>query len=127
MKTWNYYRRKKVVIIGGGAIGCESGYFFADDCKAKFHIIEMREELCKDSNDSQRQALLPRMKKIGIESDCLAEVEKIEKNGVHIVNKEGEKKFITADLVFYACGNRSNIEAVEKIKGLFLVCSSRRQ
>lgn len=48
-----------------GAIGCESGYFFASECNANVTILEMRDEMCKDSNMSQKMALIPRMKKAG--------------------------------------------------------------
>ncbi len=61
---------KKTVIIGGGAVGCESGYFFADRCGAEVRILEMRDDICKDSNDSQRRALIPRMKQSGMTWDC---------------------------------------------------------
>lgn len=42
-------RGRKIIIIGGGAIGCESGYFFAAGCGATVQILEMRDEMCKDS------------------------------------------------------------------------------
>ena len=61
---------RELVIIGGGAIGCESGYFFASECGAKVQILEMRDAMCKDSYPSQRAALLPRMDKAGMILDC---------------------------------------------------------
>ena len=66
---------KKVVIIGGGAIGCESGYFFASQWGAQVDILEMRDDVCKDSGMSQRMALIPRMKKAGMGTFCSVQVQ----------------------------------------------------
>ena len=37
----------KKIIIGGGATGCESGYFFASEWGAQVDILEMRDDVCK--------------------------------------------------------------------------------
>ncbi len=108
---------KKVVIIGGGAIGCESGYFFADHCGAEVRILEMRDDICKDSNDSQRRALIPRMKKIGMVWDCGVTVKKITNSGVLFFDSKGSAQFAAADSVIYACGNRANDDAVKRLEG----------
>jgi pyruvate/2-oxoglutarate dehydrogenase complex dihydrolipoamide dehydrogenase (E3) component len=109
---------KKVVIIGGGAIGCESGYFFASECGAKVQILEMRDEMCKDSNMSQRMALLPRMDKAGMILSCSVSTKEIKPNGVVYTDKDGNEQFAEADLVLYCCGNRSNDAIVESLRGV---------
>jgi len=108
---------RKVIMIGGGAIGCESGYFFADECGANVHVLEMRDELCKDSNDSQRRALLPRMGKIGMTWDCSVAVNEITDKGVKYTDIDGTEQFAQADYVLYACGNRSNSDIVKALEG----------
>lgn len=107
---------KKVVLIGGGAIGCESGFFFAEQCGSHVHILEMRDDICKDSNDSQRRALIPRMKKIGMTWDCGVLVKEITENGVIFTDKDGKEQFAEADRVIYACGSRSNDEVVNSLE-----------
>ena len=109
---------KKVVIIGGGAIGCESGYFFATECGAKVQILEMRDEMCKDSYPSQRQALLPRMDKAGMILDCSVTTQEITPNGVKFLDKDGKEQFAEADIVYYCCGNRSNDDVVKSLQGV---------
>lgn len=109
---------KRVVIIGGGAIGCESGYFFASECGAKVQILEMRDEMCKDSNMSQRMALLPRMEKAGMILNCSVTTQEITPNGVRYLDADGIEQFAAADLVYYCCGNRSNDEIVESLRGV---------
>ncbi|MDD6023893.1 MAG: FAD-dependent oxidoreductase, partial [Oscillospiraceae bacterium] len=109
---------KKIVIIGGGAIGCESGYFFASECGAKVQILEMRDEMCKDSNMSQRMALLPRMDKAGMILDCSVTTQEITPNGVKFLDKDGVEQFAEADKVYYCCGNRSNDAVVQSLQGI---------
>ena len=121
---------KKIVLIGGGAIGCESGYFFASECGAQVEILEMRDAMCKDSNMSQRMALLPRMEKAGMISRCSVSVTEITPEGVKYTDKDGREQFSPADLVLYACGNRPNSDVVESLKGAcdwFIVTGDAKQ
>ena len=123
-------RGKKVVIIGGGAIGCESGYFFATECGATVQILEMRDEMCKDSYPSQRAALLPRMDKAGMLLNCSVSTKEITPNGVRFVDKDGSEQFAEADIVYYCCGNRSNDTVVKSLEGVcpwFVVTGDARQ
>lgn len=123
-------RGKKVIIIGGGAIGCESGYFFATECGATVQILEMRDEMCKDSYPSQRAALLPRMDKAGMILNCCVSTKEITPNGVRFVDKDGSEQFAEADIVYYCCGNRSNDSVVKSLEGVcpwFVVTGDARQ
>lgn len=106
---------QSVIIIGGGAIGCESGYFFADEYGAKVKILEMRDDVCKDSNDSQRRALIPRMRDVGMTWDCSVSVTEITDKGVAFKDADGKECFAEADIVAYACGNRSNDAVVREL------------
>ena len=121
---------KKLVIIGGGAIGCESGYFFASECGAQVEILEMRDDVCKDSNMSQRMALIPRMAKAGMVNHCSVNVREITPEGVKYTDRDGKEQFAQADLVLYACGNRPNSDVVESLKGAcdwFVVTGDAKQ
>ena len=111
-------RGKKVVIIGGGAIGCESGYFFASECGAQVQILEMRDAMCKDSYPSQRAALLPRMEKAGMILDCSVTTKEITEKGVKFLDKDGNEQLAQADYVYYCCGNRSNDAVVKSLEGV---------
>jgi pyruvate/2-oxoglutarate dehydrogenase complex dihydrolipoamide dehydrogenase (E3) component len=117
-KDIDQLKGKKVVIIGGGAIGCESGYFFASECGATVQILEARDEMCKDSFPSQRAALLPRMDKAGMILNCSVSTKEIRPDGVVFTDKDGAKQFAPADLVLYCCGNRSNDDVVKNLTGV---------
>lgn len=108
-------RGKKIVIIGGGAIGYESGYFFASDCGATVQILEMKDEMCKDSFPSQRMALIPRMEKSGMILDCSVKVQEITPDGVVYLDADGDEQFGKADIVYYCCGNRADEKMVQSL------------
>ncbi len=121
---------KKVVIIGGGAIGCETGYFFADKWGATVTVLETLPEVMKDSFPSQKAALFPRMDRIGMDRHTSVRVEEIKANGVAYKDAEGNDQFAEADLVLYACGSRSNSDITEKFRGIipwYVVTGDARQ
>lgn len=106
---------KKIIIIGGGLIGCEIGFYLADIEKKEVHILEMREDLAIDANDSHRRALIPRMKK-SMTWDCSVKVTEVLKKGVKFVDGAGKEQFMEADTVLYAVGMKANSEIVEELK-----------
>ena len=123
-------RGRRIVLIGGGAIGCESGYFFAETCEAQVEILEMRDALCKDSCLSQRMALLPRMERAGMTSRCSVAVREITAAGVAYTDRDSGDCFAPADLVLYACGNRANSAEAESLRGAcswFVVTGDAKQ
>ena len=106
---------KRVVMIGGGLIGCETGYWLADTGH-QVHILEMREDVAMDANDSHRRALLPRMKKT-MTWDCSVKVTEVTENGVKFLDSDGNEHFVEADTVLYAVGQRANTAAVDALRG----------
>ena len=107
---------KRVIIIGGGSIGCESGYFFADEWGAQVTILEARDDLCIDALFSQRIALLPRMEKAGIRSFCSVNINNIEENAVFYTDSEGKEHRLEADTILYACGSRANAREAASLR-----------
>jgi 2,4-dienoyl-CoA reductase-like NADH-dependent reductase (Old Yellow Enzyme family)/thioredoxin reductase len=106
---------RRVVMIGGGLIGCETGYWLADTGH-EVHVLEMRDGLALDANDSHRRALLPRMEQT-MSWDCSVNVTEIAANGVKFLDKDGQEHFVAADTVLYAVGQRANSQVVEGLKG----------
>ncbi len=109
---------KKVIIIGGGAIGCESGYFFASEWGSQVDILEMRDDVCIDSYPSQRSALIPRMKKAGMGTFCGVNTKEVTDEGVVFIDKDGKEQLDKADIVLYCCGSRSNDDIVKSLEGV---------
>jgi 2,4-dienoyl-CoA reductase-like NADH-dependent reductase (Old Yellow Enzyme family)/thioredoxin reductase len=106
---------KNIVIIGGGLIGCETGYFLADTGK-QIHILEMREDVAIDANDSHRRALIPRMKKL-LDWSCGVKITEITDQGVVYLDQNGKECFLKADNVIYATGMKPISQEVEKLRG----------
>ena len=73
--------------------------------------------MCKDSNMSQRMALLPRMQKAGMGLFCSVEVTEVAAGGAKYRDKDGEERFADACLVLYCCGSRSNDDEAKALEG----------
>jgi 2,4-dienoyl-CoA reductase-like NADH-dependent reductase (Old Yellow Enzyme family)/NADPH-dependent 2,4-dienoyl-CoA reductase/sulfur reductase-like enzyme len=110
---------RKIVMIGGGLIGCETGLWLA--CGGhEVHILEMRGDMALEGNDSHRRALLPLMKK-HLTWETLVTVTLVDKRGVHYTDSGGDKKSVEADTVVYAVGQRPNNEISEKLRNAGIV------
>jgi pyruvate/2-oxoglutarate dehydrogenase complex dihydrolipoamide dehydrogenase (E3) component len=106
---------KKIVMIGGGLIGCETGLWLSDHGH-DVHILEMRGDVAIDANDSHRRALIPLMKE-RMSWDVNVTVTSVDASGVHFTDPAGKDNFVAADTVVYAVGQRSNSEIAEELKG----------
>ncbi|MBP2649918.1 MAG: NADH:flavin oxidoreductase, Old Yellow Enzyme family [Firmicutes bacterium] len=104
---WNPERvGAKVVMIGGGLVGCETGLHLAALGKS-VTVVEMMDKLAPDATESHRIALFDTMDgKITAktETKCIA----ITSSGITVVNKAGVEEVITADTIVYAVGMRAH-------------------
>lgn len=107
---------QRVVMIGGGLIGSETGLWLAEKGRS-VHIVEMLDDVAKDGNDSHRRALIPRMKKAlswDVETTCTAVTDR----GVVVKSKSGAEKTLEADTVLYATGLRAKTALVDSLRGV---------
>lgn len=109
---------KEIILIGGGLIGCETGLHLAES-GYQVHILEMREDLAIDANDSHRRALLPRLR-ASATYDCSVTIEAITPDGVRFI-KDGCSTFINANTVLYATGLSAKKQLLESLR-----CSCRQ-
>lgn len=107
---------QKIVMIGGGLIGCETGLLLAEMGK-QVHIIEVLDDVAKEGNDSHRRALIPRMKK-ALTWDVNTRCTEIKDKGVTVQDKDGNEKFIEADTVVYAVGMKAKSDVVDSLRGI---------
>ncbi|MCL6476961.1 MAG: FAD-dependent oxidoreductase [Peptococcaceae bacterium] len=107
---------RKIVIIGGGLVGCETGLYLAERGKT-VHIVEMLDDVAVDSNDSHRRALIPRMKKV-LTYDVGVKCTEITGSGIKVVDREGNERFIEADTVAYAAGMKARSDVVESLRNI---------
>ena len=96
---------KKVVMIGGGLVGCETGLYL-QKTGHEVTVIEMLDRIANESFGMYREALIWEMEKCGVVSMAKTKCLEIEPDGVTIENADGIQK-IPADTVIYALGMKS--------------------
>lgn len=106
----------KVLIVGGGMVGCET----ADYLALQGHIVsivEMLPELAVDMQPWPRSELLKRIREYGICAETGAVVKEITRDGA-IAERNGEKLALQGfDTVIMACGSKSVNTLEEELKG----------
>jgi 2,4-dienoyl-CoA reductase-like NADH-dependent reductase (Old Yellow Enzyme family)/thioredoxin reductase len=105
---------KKVVVIGGGMVGCEAAVCFNRDDK-DVTVIEMLPQMATDVNNSYRLALLLELKK-GVKEECGQRCIEITDDGVKTIDAQGKEHFFKADTVILATGMRPLSEKVEALR-----------
>jgi 2,4-dienoyl-CoA reductase-like NADH-dependent reductase (Old Yellow Enzyme family)/thioredoxin reductase len=105
--------RKRVLIVGGGLVGCETGLNLAKQGK-EVTIIEMQDELAPDCYPMHRVALLHEMEGMlayRTGAKCL----EIFPGGVEIENRDGRTEKLTCDQVIFALGMRGLSEEAAQL------------
>jgi 2,4-dienoyl-CoA reductase-like NADH-dependent reductase (Old Yellow Enzyme family)/thioredoxin reductase len=93
---------QKVVVIGGGLVGCETGLYFAQQGK-DVTVIEMLNEVAGEANIMHRRALMLELEKyVKIQSGLRCT--EINNAGVIAIDKEGKDMLFDADTVIVAVG-----------------------
>jgi NADPH-dependent 2,4-dienoyl-CoA reductase/sulfur reductase-like enzyme len=105
---------QKVVMVGGGLVGCEVGLHLAKNGKA-VTVIEMLDEVARDAYRMHRVALINEMDKMltyrtGL--TCTA----ITPDGVTATNREHKQESLPADTVVYAVGMSAHREEAERLR-----------
>ena len=106
---------KKVVMIGGGLVGCETGLSLA----ATGHdvtVVEMLDRIAPEAFSMPRAALLDEMDKRKITQLLGHKCSEILPNGVKVVNSKGEETFLEADTICYSVGMKSESDVVASLK-----------
>lgn len=98
----NFYKDKTVAVVGGGNTALEDAIYLADICK-KVYLIHRREEFRGDKTTVDKIEALKNVEMIlsANVKEILGE-EKVEGLGLEI--KDGERKEIKVDGVFFAIG-----------------------
>jgi 2,4-dienoyl-CoA reductase-like NADH-dependent reductase (Old Yellow Enzyme family)/thioredoxin reductase len=94
---------RRVVMIGGGLVGCEAGLHLA----ATGHevtIVEMLDRIASETLAMPRAALLDEMDRRGIRQVLGHRCVRVLPNGVSVVSSEGDESFLGADTTCYSVG-----------------------
>jgi NADPH-dependent 2,4-dienoyl-CoA reductase/sulfur reductase-like enzyme len=105
---------KKIVLIGGGEVGCETALALAEMGK-EVSIIEMLPELCPETFHLTRGVMLGKMEKC-ITSYTGARCTGITSEGVKFIDKDGNEQFVEADVVVMSSGMRPRQDLAESFR-----------
>ena len=115
---------RKIVIIGGGSVGCETADYLAPLVYDRFPrdrkvtVIEMAKEVMGTETGPGRSLLVQRMMKKGIELICNAKVENVEEDKIYY-SKDGEIYCIDdCDTLIFAVGYKTDTRLVDTLKEL---------
>ena len=113
---------RKIVIIGGGSVGCELAEYLAPLVNDRFvrnrdiTILEMAPEIMMTESGSGRSVLVQRMMSKGVKIECLAKVTEVTENEI-IYEQNGEKHTIAdADTLVFANGYHVDPAMEEMLK-----------
>lgn len=108
---------KKVVVIGGGAVGLDVVEFFAPR-NAKISIVEMQPVIGKDLDPVtkvQTSTLIEKYDVLELTNTALLEV----KDNLFIVRRDGKEEELEFDYGFVCLGMRANAPVLESLRENF--------
>lgn len=113
---------RKVVVIGGGSVGCETADYLAPLVNDLFPnnreiiLLEMAQGIMLQESGPGRSLLTQRMLKKGVQIHCKAKVERVEADKIYYT-QDGETHCIAdADTLVLAMGYRPNPAVEEMLK-----------
>ena len=110
----------KVLIIGGGMVGCETGEFLVANSKEvnDITVLEMQERFASDVSTNYRPFLLKRLKEAGVKLVSNAKVEEIAQTGVTVGRADGSTEIYEADAIILASGLKADDSRVAELMSL---------
>ena len=103
---------ENVVVIGGGAIGCEVAEYLAPVVydrgvqNRRINIIEMRDEIAMDDTSPARSYMVRRLLEKGVRVLCGAKVTEVSESDVKYMLGDSEEIIKNVDTVIIAVGTR---------------------
>ena len=122
VKAWEVLEGKKkvegarVVVAGGGAVGCETALFLASR-NLRVTIVEMLQGIALDMEPINRMDLLDKIHQAGIRVEVGKTLKEIKETGVLLSDREGKEEEIQAGRVVVALGVKSNDSLFPKLEG----------
>ncbi len=105
---------QKVIMVGGGLVGCEVGLHLAKNGR-DVTVIEMLDEVARDAYKMHRIGLVHEMDKMLVYKTGLKCVA-ITTGGVKTVNKAHKEELFAADTVVYAVGMNAHKKEAENLR-----------
>lgn len=106
---------KKVVIIGGGLVGCEVGAHLANTGH-EVEVLEMGPELAPEDNPFHHCGMQAYWAERPIKGYVNTKVIEVTEAGVKAINENGEEILFEADTVIYSVGLKADTSVTEEMK-----------
>ncbi|MFH1624700.1 MAG: FAD-dependent oxidoreductase, partial [Pseudomonadota bacterium] len=107
---------EKVLIIGGGLVGCETAHHLVGRCK-KITVTEILDAMATQKMPFIREAFLEELENNGVELLTGVTHKEVVENGAIIVDGKGNERLIEADTIILAAGAKPDDRLYEEIKG----------
>jgi 2-enoate reductase len=107
---------ERVLIIGGGSVGCETGVYLAQQGK-KVTIIEALENVISDVGFIVAMALRELLDDANVEIETSCNIQEIIDEGLIMIDRQGKKRTLEPDTIILAVGLKPNRELVEALQG----------
>ena len=111
---------EKVVVVGGGYVGCETCFFLAHKGVDVTLVFRSSEPALDVKYWMIRSHYQDKLKEYGVKVMPRVKYGKITLKGLNLTDKEGTEVFLEADNVVLATGATPNRALVESLKGKFL-------
>jgi 2,4-dienoyl-CoA reductase-like NADH-dependent reductase (Old Yellow Enzyme family)/NADPH-dependent 2,4-dienoyl-CoA reductase/sulfur reductase-like enzyme len=105
---------KKVVILGGGLVGCESAVHLAQEGR-DVTVVEMMKDVAVDANVRQRPILLDMFAKLRVKVETRMKGVKITDEGLVCTDETGKEKLFKANTVVCSVGQYALREVVNDL------------
>jgi 2-enoate reductase len=119
---------ERVVICGGGLVGCEVAWYLAEMGK-KVTIVEMIDSIAYDMEIGSRMAMLKKLSEHNVAVICNLKVEKITPDGIIGIDKTWTKREVKADTVVSAVGfhpNRTLFDTKNKSYEVYIIGDAKK-
>ncbi len=104
---------KRVVILGGGLVGCEAAVHLADEGH-EVTVVEMQSEVAVDANGRHRPILLQWLAERA-RVECNLRGTRVTPAGLYCAAKDGSERFFPADTVICAVGQQPLSEEADSL------------
>jgi len=106
---------KRIVVVGGGIVGCEVACFLMSQGKA-VTFLARKGKFWDHVGRSKKWYLQPRFKSAGMEMIPFLNIEEIFPKGIKIVDIDGKSRYIEGDHIVIDVGTEKNTGLYEEIK-----------
>ncbi len=107
---------KRVVMLGGGQVGCEAAVHLAMEGH-EVTVIEMQDELAPDAGALRhRPALLKKMEDLGVRGEVKTRASRFGEGGLFATGPDGCERFFPADTLICAVGRKPARDAADSLR-----------